>query len=219
MFKVFYTLVVPLMLVGAAAAHADPNMPRAATKYSADLVRAYNQCSGSSSNTTVRGSSVEACGPVHPMSDYMFGPAGHGRAQVLLAGPQRGGFLAFSVDLRDIRDAAGNKVDKAAFHLAYNYRVSTDLCQSGKDCTVVDLADSYPSVPSGSNASAPSCDSYLSIPCSKGRCSVSFGNTFQTGAILMAPVRANIEITDLKVLDPDCNVFAVPGIGRSYGQP
>jgi hypothetical protein len=35
----------------------------------------------------------------------------------------------------------------------------------------------------------------------------------------MAPVRANIEIADLKVLDPNGQVFAVPGIGRSHGLP
>jgi hypothetical protein len=221
MSKVFHALVVVLVLVGAAAVHADPNMPRSATKYSTDLVRAYNQCSGPNSNTTIRNSTIEACGPVQPMSDYTFGPAGYGRAEVLLAGPQQGGFLVFHVTLRDVRDAAGNKVDKAAFYLAYDYRVSTDLCQSEMDCTVVDLPNGYPSVPSASDASASSScnNSGLSIPCKKGQCSVSFGDTFQTGAILMAPVRANIEITDLKVLDPDCNVFAVPGIGRSYGQP
>ncbi len=175
-------------------------MPRVAKKVSTYLVRAYAPCKAS--NTGVTGSTVAACAPAMPLSAFTFGPHGSGTATVAIGGPAAGGFLGFRIDLRDVRAPDGKPVQGEGFTLSYTYQISTDLCAGAGDCTTVELTGTYPFA-----------------PCSRGRCSVSFGDTFQTGAILMAPFRSNIEIRELKVLDPDGNVFAVQGIGHSHGRP
>ena len=197
MFKFSHLLVVGGALAIGATAHAEPNMPRRATTMRVELVRAYEQCTVPDPGDGLRNSSFKVCS-AQSESDFKFGKRGHGRASVRM-GDARGNFLVLQLDLRDVKDSADKSVDGQSFWLACTYRITANYCEKAGVCTTTDIDEG---------------DLYVEAPCHHGRCSHT--GDFDFGGILAPAFDANIEIVQMKVLDPSKkNVFAVPGIGRN----
>jgi hypothetical protein len=180
-----------LLLVGAAA-HANPNTPRRARQMTADLVRAYADCTPTAVNTMI--ANTAACAPIQPLSAYSFATNGVGNVQVRR---KYNGLLQFSVVLRGVLTPNDLPVDKESFRLQYVFRITTDLCADGAK---------------GGSCTATIAKQYPPIPCVRGNCVVSFNQASESGEILTPLVATNIEIQQIQILDPDGQVFAVPGI-------
>ena len=184
-----------LLMVGAAA-HADPNTPRRARQMTADLVRAYADCTPTAVNTKI--ANTAACAPIQPLSAYSFATNGVGNVQVRRS---NNGLLQFKVALRGVLTPNDLPVDKESFLLQYVLRVSTDQCAAGATdgtCTTT-ITMQYPL-----------------NKCAKGNCTVSFNQASFSGDILAPMVISNIEIQQIQILDPGKNVFAVPGINTLW---